>query len=40
MSRDAFARLVADLQIKAPATLPHSQPTPRTDFEAGRVFER
>ena len=40
MSRESFAKLVADLQIKAPATAAHSQPTPRTDFEAGRVFER
>ncbi|KAA0177151.1 hypothetical protein FNF27_01481 [Cafeteria roenbergensis] len=41
ISRDSFARMVSELDIKAPAGgAPRELPTPRTDFEAGRVFER
>ncbi len=41
LTRDGFARLVSELDIKAPPPkAAEEEPTPRTDFEAGRLFER
>jgi hypothetical protein len=44
ITRDAFAKMVQELKISAPPppakTTSSDQPTPRTDFEAGRMFER
>lgn len=40
VSRENFVRMVQELKILAPPPVTEAVPTPRTDFEAGRYFER